>query len=377
MLTDNLLPKSNTHKERQSIWWRLHIDFPLLAGILVLFAISLMVLFSAGGQDINLIERQLVRLVIALGIMLLIAQLPPRYFHHAALFMYAASLMLLIWVLIAGDIGKGAQRWIVFMGIRFQPSELMKLALPMMVAWYLCEHPLPPRFKHVIGALLLIFIPTILIANQPDLGTSLLIASSGFFVLFLSGLSWMYIFSFIALVASFIPILWYFLMHDYQRRRVLTLLNPEQDLQGAGYHINQSVIAIGSGGIFGKGWLDGTQSRLDFLPERSTDFIFAVFSEEFGLVGIVFLLCVYLFIIGRGLYISTQAQNTFMRLLSGSIILTFFVYLFVNIGMVSGILPVVGLPLPLISYGGTSMITLMASFGIVMSIHTHRQLLSK
>ena len=259
---------------------------------------------------------------------------------------------------------------------RFQPSEMSKLAVPMMVAWYLNEHPLPPNMKRVFVASLIIIVPTLLIAKQPDLGTALLVGGAGLFVLLFAGVSWRLVTGFGALMAACAPVLWHF-MHDYQRQRVLTFLNPEKDPLGAGYHIIQSKIAIGSGGLYGKGWLNGTQSQLNFLPERSTDFIFAAYAEEFGFFGILLLLLVYLLIIIRGLIIAAQAQDTYTRLLAGGLVMTFFIYIFVNIGMVTGLLPVVGLPLPLISYGGTSMVTLMAGFGILMSIHTHRKLLPR
>jgi rod shape determining protein RodA len=278
-------------------------------------------------------------------------------------------------VLAVGDIGKGAQRWLDLGFIRFQPSEMMKLTMPMMLAWFLANSRLPPSPLRLLAAGMLVIIPTLLIAKQPDLGTSLLIACSGFFVLFLAGIYWRILIGLLAAAAGGAPVAWY-LMHEYQRQRVITFLNPEQDPLGTGYHIIQSKIAIGSGGLYGKGWLNGTQSHLEFLPERSTDFIFAVLGEEFGLIGILILLSVYGFIILRSVHIATQAQDTFTRLLAGSLALTFGVYVLINTGMVTGLLPVVGVPLPLISYGGTSMVTLMAGFGILMSIHTHRKLLT-
>jgi len=252
----------------------------------------------------------------------------------------------------------------------------MKIAVPMMVAWYLAEAALPPARLRLLIATIILITPTLLVAKQPDLGTALLIASSGIFVLLLAGMRWRIIFGLLVMLAAAAPVVWNYLLHDYQRQRVLTFLSPEKDPLGAGYHIIQSTIAIGSGGSYGKGWLNGTQSHLDFLPERSTDFVFAVFSEEFGFLGTLLLLGLYVFIIGRGLYIAAQAQDTFSRLLAGSITLTFFVYVFVNIGMVSGLLPVVGVPLPLVSYGGTSIVTLLAAFGILMSIQTHRKLIA-
>jgi len=284
--------------------------------------------------------------------------------------------LLLIAVLLFGDVAQGAQRWIRVGPLNFQPSEMLKICVPMMVAYYIGGRALPPSFMRVLVAGVLVAVPTLLIARQPDLGTALLIACSGIFVLLLGGISVRLIAACTIVASASAPVMWY-LMHDYQRQRVLTFLNPEQDPLGAGYHIIQSKIAIGSGGTYGKGWLNGTQSQLDFLPERSTDFIFAVFSEEFGLSGVLVLIASYLAVVFRGLFIASQAQDSYARLLAGSLVLTFFVYVFVNIGMVSGLLPVVGLPLPLLSYGGTSLVTVMAAFGILMSVHTHRRLISE
>jgi len=355
---------------------RIHLDVPLLVGLLITVTVGLFVLYSASGQDLAAVERQLLRMGLAFAVMLTVAQISPQTLKRWTPALFAVGIMLLMAVLIIGEIGKGAQRWLDLGVVRFQPSELMKLAVPMMVAWYLADVPLPPRPWRLLLSLVIIAIPVLMIAKQPDLGTALLIAAAGFFVLFLAGLRWRIILGAIILAAAAAWPLWHYVLHDYQRARVLTFLNPERDPLGSGYHIIQSVIAVGSGGIYGKGWLNGTQSQLDFLPERHTDFIFAVFSEEFGLIGETLLLGLYLFIVARGLYIATQAQDTYSRLLAGSLSLTFFVYVFVNTGMVIGLLPVVGLPLPLISYGGTSMVTLMAGFGILMSIHTHRKLLS-
>ena len=354
----------------------LKLDAPLLTGLLAVAAFGLVVLWSAGGQDQGLLLRQLVRLGVAFGVMLVIAQVPPKILRLWAPWMFLAGLTLLFAVLFFGDTGKGAQRWLDLGVVRFQPSEIMKLAVPMMAAWYLHDRPLPPRFLELCVLLLMVVVPAFLIAQQPDLGTALLVASSGILVVLLGGLRLRMIVALGALGAALAPVLWYF-MHDYQRRRVLTFLQPESDPLGAGYHIIQSKIAIGSGGLFGKGWGNGSQAQLEFLPERSTDFIFAVLGEEFGLIGLALLIAGYLFIIGRGLYIALQAQDTFGRLLAGSISLTFFVYVFVNTGMVTGLLPVVGVPLPLVSYGGTSMVTLMAGFGMLMSIQGHRNLLAR
>lgn len=363
-------------ENRPSIWSMLHIDLPLLLALLALMSCGLVVIYSAGGQDIGLIQRQVIRLSVALFVMFVVAQIPPLVYRRWAVQFYIIGVSLLIAVLFIGSVGKGAQRWLDFGIASFQPSEIMKLAIPMMMAWFISKFDLPPKTRHILLGFVLIAIPTLLIAKQPDLGTSLLIACSGMFVLFLAGMSWKVVASVIFAVSSFIPILWFFLMRDYQKQRVLTFLNPESDPLGSGYHIIQSKIAIGSGGFEGKGWLQGTQSQLEFLPERHTDFIFAVFSEEFGLIGVILLLALYLCIVARGMYIAIKAQTAFTKLLAGSITLTFFVYVFVNIGMVSGLLPVVGVPLPLISYGGTSMVTLMAGFGILMAISTHRRLLS-
>ena len=278
-------------------------------------------------------------------------------------------------VLFFGEMGKGAQRWLGLGPFRFQPSELMKLALPMMIALHLSKDTPPPSVKKVFMVLLFIIAPVLLVAKQPDLGTAMLIAVSGFAVLFIAGINWKLLAGFAVVALSSAPVIWN-LMHNYQRNRVLTFLDPEQDPLGSGYHIIQSKIAIGSGGLYGKGWLNGTQSHLEFLPERSTDFIFAVFCEEFGLIGVLVLVSLYLFIIARGLYISLLAQHLYGKLLGVGVIAGFFVYIAVNMGMVSGQLPVVGIPLPLISHGGTSMMTIMAGFGILMAVHTHRRILS-
>ncbi|AKE52959.1 rod shape-determining protein RodA [Kangiella geojedonensis] len=364
---------ANTHKARRSLLWRLHIDVPLLLGLLALMAFSLLVVYSAGGESLALVERQVIRFGAGLTVMFLLAQVAPRTLKEWAPLFFLVGIVFLLAVIFFGESSKGAQRWID-LGVRFQPSEIMKLAVPIMVAAYLADKALPPTLKHLLVSLILVLTPTVLIMIQPDLGTSLLIAASGFFVIFFAGLKWRYIVGALGIGMILAPIMWYFTMEEYQKGRVLTFLNPESDPLGSGYHIIQSQIAIGSGGIYGKGWLNGTQSQLEFLPERHTDFIFAVLGEEFGLIGIIILLALYLFVIWRGLYISLQGQDSFSRLLGAALTLTFFVYLFVNIGMVSGLLPVVGLPLPLISYGGTSIVTLMASFGILMSIQTHRRL---
>ncbi|NOQ93600.1 MAG: rod shape-determining protein RodA [Methylophaga sp.] len=368
----------HAHPQRWSITQALrkvHLDAILLLGLLTLLSVGLMMLYSAGDQSSALMIRQLTRMAAAFLGLLILANIHPDRMRDFSYWIYGAGLILLIAVLAFGHEGKGAQRWLDLGFFRFQPSELMKLAVPLLVATYLAERPLAPSIPRLIIGLIMVSVPSLLIAKQPDLGTSLLIASSGLIVIFLSGISWRVIIGFITTCTAALPVLWY-VMHDYQRQRVLTFLNPENDPLGAGYHIIQSKIAIGSGGLFGRGWLEGTQSHLAFLPERSTDFIFAVIAEEFGLLGVGLILFLYLLIAGRGLYIASQAQTSFARLLAGSISMTFLVYVFVNVGMVTGLLPVVGVPLPLVSYGGTSMVTLLAGFGILMSIHTHRRMMS-
>jgi rod shape determining protein RodA len=354
--------------------YRLHIDAPLLIALIGVSSIGLLVLYSAGGSDMDLIGRQLLRLGIAFTAMFAVAQVTPRWLQRMTPWIFAIGILLLLAVLIEGEISGGAQRWLDLYIVRFQPSEMMKLAVPMMVAWYLADSPLPPNRFQLLASSVITIVPTLMIVKQPDLGTALLIASAGFFVLFLAGLQWRLLAVLFVLAAAAAPLLWHF-MHDYQRQRVITFLNPEMDPLGAGYHTIQAEIAIGSGGLFGKGWLNGTQSQLDFLPERSTDFIFAVLSEEFGFIGIAVLFICYTIIVIRGTLIAVQAQDTYTRLLAGSLAMTFFVYVTVNTGMVSGLLPVVGVPLPMISYGGTSIVTLMTGFGILMSIQTHRKLL--
>jgi rod shape determining protein RodA len=351
---------------------RVHLDVPLLVALLILCGFGLLVVYSAGDQDPQIVERQLMRLTLAFGLMCAIAQVPPPTLRSWSFALYLFGVIMLVAVLLFGTIGKGAQRWLDLGVVRFQPSELLKLAVPMAVAWLLSRRPLPPRLPWILLAVSLTLLPVLLIAKQPDLGTALLVASAGTLVLFMAGLSWWMILGLATLVAAAATLAW-FLMHDYQRARVLIFLNPESDPLGTGYHIIQSQIAIGSGGISGKGWLNGTQSHLEFLPERHTDFIFAVIGEEFGFAGILALLALYLFILLRGLLIATRAQDNYGRLLAGGLTLVFFVYVFVNTGMVTGLLPVVGVPLPLISYGGTSMVTLLIGFGMIMAIETHKK----
>ncbi len=353
---------------------RLNIDGPLLGGVLLISGLGLVVLYSAVGEDMDLLFQQSVRLLVAIVTLFVVAQLPPDVLRRWTPWGYLFGLGLLILVLVLGEVGQGAKRWLD-LGIRFQPSEIMKLAVPMMAAWYLHDRQLPPRAGSMLVVAVLVITPTALIAIQPDLGTAVLIAAAGFLVLVLAGMS-IRLMAVLGLMA--VPgamVLWNYVMQDYQKQRVLTLLNPDSDPLGAGYNIIQSKIAIGSGGLFGKGWTNGSQAQLEFLPERQTDFIFAVMGEELGLLGVLSLLGLYLYVVGRGLYIAMQAPDTYSRLLAGSISLTFFVYVFVNTAMVTGLVPVVGIPLPLVSFGGTSMVTLMAGFGILMSIHTHRKLL--
>ena len=370
-----LTPKAAPLSNFALLMRRLHLDGPLLVGLLLICAFGLFVLYSAVGESSRLLINQVIRLGVAFVAMFIVAQLPPEFLRRWTPWGYAAGLVLLVLVLTTGEVGQGARRWLDI-GIRFQPSEAMKLGVPMMAAWFLHSRQIPPKITHLAIIAVMIVVPTILIAKQPDLGTALLIAASGIIVIILAGMSFRLL---IGLGLAAIPgamLLWQF-MQDYQKQRVLTLLDPDSDPLGAGYNIIQSKIAIGSGGLFGKGWTNGSQAQLEFLPERDTDFIFAVLGEEFGLFGQGLLILAYLFVVGRGLYIATQAQDTFTRLLAGSISLTFFVYVFVNTGMVTGLLPVVGVPLPLISYGGTSMVTLMIGFGILMAVHGHRNLVAR
>ena len=353
----------------------LHLDGTLLLAVSGVCAAGLIVLFSAAGEDLGVFLRQAARVGIGIGVIVVVAQIPPRVLRIIAPFLFAIGVLLLVAVALTGDIAMGAQRWLDLGVVRFQPSEIMKIAVPLACAWYLHDRPLPPGLASLVILAAAILLPTLLIAEQPDLGTALLVATGGALVVLLAGLQARYMIGLGALVVAAVPVVWHFL-HDYQRQRVLTFLNPQTDPLGAGYHTIQSQIAIGSGGLFGKGYMNGSQAQLEFLPERSTDFIFAVVGEEWGLVGLLVLLLLYLFVIARGLYIAAQAQDTFSRLIAGSLTLTFCVYVFVNSGMVAGLLPVVGVPLPLVSYGGTSMVTLMAGFGILMSIHSRRKLVS-
>jgi rod shape determining protein RodA len=353
----------------------LHLDGPLLLAVLAVCAAGLVVLFSAAGEDVGVFLRQAARVGLGLGVLVATAQVPPRLWRAGAPWLYALGVLLLVAVTLTGDIAMGAQRWLDLGIVRFQPSEIMKIAVPLACAWFLHDRPLPPGLGTLVVLAVAILVPVLLIAEQPDLGTSLLVAAGGGLVVLLAGLQLRYIAGLGALLAAAVPVVWHFL-HDYQRRRVFTFLNPQEDPLGAGYHTIQSQIAIGSGGLFGKGYMNGSQAQLEFLPERSTDFIFAVIGEEWGLVGLAVLIFLYLLVVARGLYIAVQAQDTFSRLTAGALTLIFAVYVFVNSGMVAGLLPVVGVPLPLVSYGGTSMVTLMAGFGILMSIHSRRKLVA-
>ncbi len=355
-------------------FWKIFaLDIWLLIGLFAITGYGLLVLYSASGGSERMFTNRVIQVCLGLGVMFVMAMFPPRFYEKVSPYLYIVCIILLVLVDVAGEISKGAQRWLNLGFIRFQPSEIAKLSVPLMVATYLGKRSLPPDFRDTAIALAMIIVPTLLVAAQPDLGTSILVCAAGLFVLFLAGLSWKLIGAGVVFLAGFIPIMWFFLMHDYQKTRVMTLIDPEKDPLGAGYHIIQSKIAIGSGGIEGKGWMEGTQSQLEFLPEPHTDFIFAVLSEEHGMIGILILLAIYLFIIARGLIIGAKSGTAFGRILSGGTSLLFFVYVFVNIGMVSGILPVVGVPLPLFSYGGTSYVTLMAAFGLMMSSYVHRE----
>lgn len=370
------MPHDGTRFARKfDLWGFLHLDPILTLALIITASIGVFELYSASGKHWDMTLKQIMSFGIGFVIMFVLAQIPPRTYQSVSPWFYAGGLMLLLVVTVAGDVRLGAQRWLTIPGIgSVQPSEFMKLAMPMMLAWFLAGRVLPPSFVAVVLSIMLIGVPAALIAEQPDLGTAILVSASGLFVLFLSGLPWWMIGSFVALVGALAPVAWNFL-HDYQRQRVLTLFNPESDPLGNGWNIIQSKTAIGSGGIIGKGWMHGSQSHLEFLPEGHTDFIIAAYSEEFGLIGVCILLILYMAIIGRGLFIATNAQDSYSRLLAGAITLSFFVYVLVNAGMVSGLLPVVGVPLPFVSYGGTAIITLMSGFGVLMSIHTHKKLI--
>ncbi len=353
----------------------LNVDLPLLLTMLAITGFGFIVLYSAVGENGSLLLRQAVRCGVGFCAFIVLAQVPPKYLRAFTPWVFCGVFGLLLLVMIDGEVGKGAQRWLSLGVVSFQPSEFMKLAVPLMVAWFMHDRSLPPTLPQVAVLVLIVLVPALLIARQPDLGTALLVVAAGSLTILLTGVSKRIIAAvgLAGLVSA--PIAWQFML-DYQRARVITFLNPESDPLGAGYNIIQSKIAIGSGGIFGKGWLNGTQAHLEFLPERSTDFIFAVMAEEFGLMGLLLLLALYLVLVGRGLFIALAAQDTFTRLLAGSLTLTFFVYVFVNAGMVSGLLPIVGVPLPLVSAGGTSMVTLMAGFGMLAAISGQKKRLA-
>jgi len=353
----------------------LNLDGPLLVALGLLAIYGLIILYSASGQSVDTIVRTVMRLALGAAAMLALTHASPHFLRRLAPWLYTLGIVLLLVVAATGVIGKGAQRWLNLGLFRFQPSEIMKIAVPMLAAWYLHERPLPPNWKSLLVVALIIFLPVGLVAMEPDLGTAALIAASGMLLVLMAGLSLRIILVLMVLAAGAAVAGWKF-MHGYQRERVLTFLNPQTDPLGAGYHIIQSQIAIGSGGVFGKGWMNGSQAQLDFLPEASTDFIFSVVGEEFGLVGLLALLALYVFIVSRSLWLAMQTNDTFSKLLALSLGLTFFVYVFINAGMVSGLLPVVGVPLPLVSYGGTSVVTLLAGFGILMGLYSHRKLVS-
>ena len=350
-----------------------HLDTQLLIVLVLLMGVGLATIFSGSNQSVPRISSQVANIMVALGVMYVFANVPPHYLRRIALPLYVCGVLLLVCVALFGEIVNGARRWLYVGVTRIQPSELMKIAVPLMLAWYFDRYEATLKLKNYIIAALLLIVPIGLIVRQPDLGTALLISAAGAYVLFLAGLSWRIIIGLGVAAAACLPFVWG-MMHDYQRQRILTLIDPTQDPLGTGYHTIQSTIAVGSGGLVGKGWLQGTQTHLDFIPERTTDFIFAVFSEEWGLFGNATLLLLFLLVIGRGIVITANAPTLFTRLFGGAITLTFFTYAFVNMGMVSGILPVVGVPLPLVSYGGTSLVTICLGLGILMSIETHKKL---
>ncbi len=352
----------------------LKLDGPLIVGLALIAAYGLVVLYSASGQSTGMVLRQVGHLAMGAAAMLALAQVNPNFLRRISPWLYTLGIALLIVVAAIGYIGKGAQRWLDLGLFRFQPSELMKLAVPMMCAWYLHERPLPPSLPSLVALGILVLLPAGLVARQPDIGTGALILAAGALVVIMAGVQFRIIAAFAALAVVGAWAGWHF-MHGYQKERVLTFVNPQSDPLGAGYHIIQSTIAIGSGGVFGKGWMNGSQAQLNFLPESSTDFIYAVIGEEFGMLGQILLLALYVFVVARAMYLAAQTQDTFARLLAGSIAITFFVYVFINAGMVSGLLPVVGVPLPLVSYGGSSMVTLLAGFGMLMSLYSHRRLI--
>ena len=375
MMADNTNKDIFSLKPSEGLQQRLHIDFPLLLAFLAIFMISLTAIYSASNSSIDAVVNQAIKILISISAMAVVAQFSPLSYGRVGPWLFLLCLVLLILVLVIGETRNGATRWLNI-GISFQPSELMKIAMPLMIARYIANGALPPTVFSVGVSITIVLVPSVLIMLEPDLGTSILIAFSGLVVIFLSGLKKRYLAVALGLLLASLPLMWSN-MHSFQKNRVLAFLNPGSDPTGSGYHLIQSKIAIGSGGLFGKGWLNSTQGQLDFLPERTTDFIFAILAEEFGFLGISLLIGIYLFIIGRGIMIAINAQDLFSRLLASSISLTFFVYVFVNIAMTTGLLPVVGIPLPLISSGGTSMLTLMIGLGMLMSVQTHKRLVEK
>lgn len=373
-LLNKTLYQRQTNFTYKSNWQRLHLDPFLLVSLFIMLCIGLLILYSATNQNISMMFRQSIRIGLATLILFVCAQIPPDKYKRGALVFFIVSFILVLAVLLIGKMGKGAQRWLDFGLIKFQPSELLKLSVPLTVAWYLSEKSAPPSKINLLVAFVITLIPSIFVAKQPDLGTAVIIMCAGCSVILMAGISWPLLAGLMTAMLSALPLLWHF-MHEYQRQRLLTFINPELDPLGSGYHIIQSKIAIGSGGLLGKGWLNGSQSHLHFLPEHATDFIFAVIGEELGILGCLLIIILYLIITRRILSIATSAKDQFTRLLAGSLGLTFIISCFVNMSMVTGLLPVVGLPLPFISYGGTSLVTQMASFGIIMSIHSHRKLL--
>ncbi|QJC29593.1 rod shape-determining protein RodA [Enterobacteriaceae endosymbiont of Plateumaris pusilla] len=352
---------------------KLHIDLMLFICIILILFMSIIVLWSASGTNDYVLKNRLIQIIFGLILMIIIAQIPPKFFEQWAFILYFICIFLLIIVYLTGHSSKGAQRWLDLGFIKFQPSEIMKIAIPLVISKIVSKSIYPMPIKTYLKAIIFIIIPTILIINEPDLGTAVLIDISGLFILFLSGISWKIIFNSLLVIILIMPILWLFFIHDYQKERIFMLFHPEHDPLKAGYHIIQSKIAIGSGGLFGKGWLNGTQNQLKFLPERSTDFIFSVLAEEFGFTGILLLMILYMLLILRGIFLALKTEYFFGKIMISGIIIVLFFYIFINIGMVSGLLPVVGIPLPLFSYGGSSLIVILTSFGIIMSIHTHKK----
>lgn len=364
-------PNENIIAKAKRLIWQ-PIDPWLFYAMLIIYVMSLFLLYSADGQDIGRLESKTMHTVIGFALIWLVARTKPQTLAKFALPAYLLGVLMLVGVHFFGVTVNGSTRWLN-LGIRIQPSEIMKIALPMMVAWYLQRNSGNLRWHHYLTATVIVMVPVFFILKQPDLGTATLIMASGLFVVFFAGLPWKVILAALVAAVAALPLMWNYVMHDYQKTRVLTLLDPTKDPLGDGYHIIQSMIAIGSGGVWGKGWLNGTQTHLDYIPESTTDFIFAVYGEEFGLIGNLLLLAVYLIILARGLYIAAQAPNLYSRTLAGALTMTFFCYAFVNMGMVSGILPVVGVPLPLVSYGGTATLSIMTILALLMGIANQKK----